>query len=113
MPLCWTNTPAASTPADLILGALGGSGPARDDVADLRPHSLFQLAARRADEDEAGNALRRRAEGIAHRVVIGGPAGHPASRKARGVHRVEQVHAGGAAAQLLLPERDLRAFAGA
>src|SRR6476620_12501994 len=60
-----------------------------------------------ADEDEAGEALARSAKGAADALGIGAPSRHPAGDIAEGVRRKQQVHRGGAARQLLLPDRDL------
>ena len=60
-------------------------GPCRNHLRWLGPEPLLELGAGRAEEDEAGDPLRRRAEGGEHGVGISRPAGHPAGGKAQGV----------------------------
>src|SRR5437764_7055659 len=60
-----------------------------------------------ADEDETGNPLARLTEGRPHAWRVSSPAGHPARDIAERMGRNQQVHAGRAARQLLLPDRNL------
>src|SRR3954462_8999903 len=79
-------------------------------IVESRTRPLLERHRGRAEEEEAGDPLLcAHAEAAADLLRIGGPAGYPAAGKAQSVGGEEEVHAGRAARQLLLPDRDLGA----
>src|SRR3954470_17085904 len=80
-------------------------------IVESGTRPLLERPGGRAEKEEAGDPLlRAQAEAAADLLRIGRPAGHPAAGEAHRMSGEEEVHAGRAARQLLLPDRDLGAL---